>query len=168
MMKISNDFLKNMWVIPLTLSLASVGSFAGQSSTAFAETPSIGAQAAPIIIPEPPQSGDPVPDLDYYIIYTFVASSTPRILDSINAEGITDVQFTMFPFAGQNKEVVIFSLEAQTDKGWVPVFVTPFQPYSKIQKKHLKLPKNDYKNFRIIVNSKNDNFSVMGYKQWTS
>ncbi|WIM39149.1 hypothetical protein PO903_21280 [Paenibacillus sp. PK4536] len=81
---------------------------------------------------------------------------------------MTDVQFTAFPFSGQNKEIVVFSLETETAKGWESVFVTTFQPSSKVQKQHMTLPRNDYKKFRIFISSMNPNLAVLGYKQWSN
>ncbi|WP_458121647.1 hypothetical protein [Paenibacillus sp. Z6-24] len=171
-MKTLKSLVKNLSVLAMTLGLSLAVSIPGQA-TAFAESASSvmqpsSVQVGPIIIPEPPQPGDPVPDLDYYVISGFTAESTPHSTISFNAEGMTDVQFTAFPFPGQNKESVVFSLETETDKGWEPVFVATFQPSSKVQKQYMKSPRNDYKKFRIFISSKNPNLAVLGYKQWSN
>ncbi|ANF97807.1 hypothetical protein [Paenibacillus bovis] len=171
-MKTLKPLAQKMSVLALTLGLSLTMAIPGQS-TAFAENalnfmqPS-SVQVGPITIPEPPQPGDPVPNLPYYAISGFTAESTPHSTISFTAEGITDVQFTAFPFPGQNKQNVVFSLETETDKGWEPVFVATFQPSSKVQKQYMKLTRNDYKKFRIFISSTNPNLAVLGYKQWSS
>ncbi len=159
----------------LALSVGVSLSLSATASTAFAHsaapciqpnTSSI--QGAPITIPEPPQPGDPVPSLPYYVVASFNAESTPRSTISFGAEGVTDVQFTAFPFPGQNKQIVVFSLETETEHGWESVYVATFQPSSKVQKQAMKLPRNDYKKFRIFISSNNPNYAVLGYKQWSS
>lgn len=171
-MKMLKSLVKKGSIPVMTLGLLFTMCISGQS-TAFAESASSvmqpsSIQVGPITIPEPPQPGDPVPDLAYYVISGFTAESTPHSTISFNAEGMTDVQFTAFPFPGQNKEIVVFSLETETAKGWESVFVTTFQPSSKVQKQHTTLPRNDYKKFRIFISSMNPNFAVLGYKQWSN
>lgn len=175
-MKILKILVKNGSVLVMSLGLLFTMCITDQS-TAFAQNASSvmqpsSIQVGPITIPEPPQPGDPVSDLDYYVISGFTAESTPHSTISFNAEGITDVQFTAFPFPGQNKEIVVFSLETETEtetaKGWESVFVATFQPSSKVQKQHMKLPRNDYKKFRIFISSTNPNLAVLGYKQWSN
>lgn len=172
MMKMVKPLIKNCSILVTTLGLLATLCIPSQS-IAFAESASSSIQPSsiqvgPITIPEPPQPGDPVPNLDYYVISGFTSESTPHSTISFNAEGITDVQFTAFPFPGQNKEIVAFSLETETDKGWEPVCVTTFQPSSKVQKQYMKLPRNDYKKFRIFISSKNPNLAILGYKQWSN
>lgn len=164
--------MKNGSVLAMTLGLSFTMCIPDQSTafadstTSFVQPSSV--QIGSVTIPEPPQPGDPVPNLPYYVLSGFTAEFTPHATISFNAEGMTDVQFTAFPFAGQNKEIVVFSLETETDKGWESVFVATFQPSSKAQKKYMKLPRNDYKKFRIFISSTNPNPAVLGYKQWTS
>jgi len=172
-MKNAKWWVRNLSVAAFGLSLVSTCSVPGLCSTAFAETTPVEYSSSSVQmeaagIPDPPQFDDPMPDLGYYVYYTFTNETTPHTINNLKAEGITDVQFTVFPFTGQNKEGVVFSLETETDKGWQPVLVSTFQPRSKAQHQHMKLPRNDYKNFRIVVTSTNKNFTVMGYKQWTS
>ncbi|MEW4370719.1 hypothetical protein [Paenibacillus kandeliae] len=172
-----NSFKPLVKIVPmvaLTVGV-SLGLSASTPLTAFAESaasviqPNASSiQGAPITIPEPPQPGDPVPNLPYYALASFNAESTPRSTISFGAEGITDVQFTAFPFPGQNKQIVVFSLETETDRGWESVYVATFQPSSKVQKQAMKLPRNDYKKFRIFISSNNPNYAVLGYKQWSS
>ncbi|GGJ18708.1 hypothetical protein [Paenibacillus hunanensis] len=164
--------LSSMLALTVGVSLALSASTA---ATAFADSAASGIQpnassiqGALITIPEPPQPGDPVPNLPYYVLASFNAESTPRSTISFGAEGITDVQFTAFPFPGQNKQIVVFSLEAETEHGWESVYVATFQPSSKVQKQAMKLPRNDYKKFRIFISSNNPNYAVLGYKQWSS
>ncbi|MGV7117708.1 hypothetical protein [Paenibacillus kyungheensis] len=78
------------------------------------------------------------------------------------------MQFIAFPFSGQNKEEVVFSLKTETAKGWESVFVATFQPSSKVQKQHMTLPRNDYKKFCIFISSINPNLTVLEYKQWSN
>lgn len=175
-MKAFKPLVKIPHIIALTVAFSLALSTSAQS-TAFAESERVpnviksntsSIQGAPITIPEPPQPGDPVPSLPYYVLASFNAESTPRSTISFGAEGITDVQFTAFPFPGQNKQIVVFSLETETDHGWELVYVATFQPSSKVQKQAMKLPRNDYKKFRIFISSNNPNYAVLGYKQWSS
>lgn len=166
-MKSFKPLVKLSFMLALTVGV-SLSLSTSAASTAFADSTASGMQGAPITIPEPPQPGDPVPNLPYYVLASFNAESTPRSTISFGAEGITDVQFTAFPFPGQNKQIVAFSLEAETEHGWESVYVATFQPSSKVQKQAMKLPRNDYKKFRIFISSNNPNYAVLGYKQWIS
>ncbi|WP_046226934.1 hypothetical protein [Paenibacillus dauci] len=172
-MKISAFRLKNLSVAALALSLCSSLFITGQSSTAFAEN--IPANLVPgsvqvnsAALSESPQPDDTGLHLDYDMYCAFGSVSSPLIANDIKAEGITQVQFIIFPFPGQNKQGVVFSLEAETEKGWEPVFVSTFQPSSKTQQQTMKLPRSDYKKFRLVLTSTNENYIVMEYKQWTN